>query len=138
MSEHPPVAPPGGLPVVTSVDAPLAGDLAVPLPSEVHPIKLDAVVHERFRLAILSALARHESVSFLDLTRHLGMTYGNLHIHAKRLEEVGYIQSTKHGEGRDTRTTFAITRAGRKALERYVGQMDAILARLRRALTADR
>ena len=81
----------------------------------------------------MCTLAVHASMPFLDLARHLGMTKGNLHIHAKRLEEVGHIQSTRHGDGRDTRTTFALTRAGRKALERYFVQLEAIIAATRRA-----
>jgi DNA-binding MarR family transcriptional regulator len=104
---------------------------AAPAP-DTHPAQLDPVIHERLRLAIMCALAVHASMSFLELTRHLGMTKGNFHIHAKRLEEVGHVQSTKHGEGRDTRTTFAITRAGRKALERYFAQLEAIIAATRR------
>jgi DNA-binding MarR family transcriptional regulator len=90
------------------------------------------VIHERFRLAILCALAVHASMPFIDLTRFLGMTYGNLHIHAKRLEEVGYLQSDKQGEGRQTRTRFSITRAGRKALDRYFAQMESVIAATRR------
>ena len=116
-----------GAPAGTSPAAP-----ATPLAAEAHPIRLDPVIHERFRLAILCALAAHEQMSFIDLTRYLGMTYGNLHIHAKRLEEVGYLESVKHGERRENRTTFSITRAGRKALERYFAQMTAIMAAARR------
>ena len=81
----------------------------------------------------MCALAAHERMPFIDLTHFLGMTYGNLHIHAKRLEEVGYLHSVKQGEGRDARTTFAITRAGRKALERYFEQMTSIIAAASRA-----
>ena len=104
-----------------------------PPPPQAATALLDPVIHERLRLAIMCALAVHESMTFLELTRHLGMTKGNFHIHAKRLEEVGHIQGTKHGEGRHTRTTFAITRAGRKALERYFAQLEAIIAATRRA-----
>lgn len=116
---------------VTTPEPPAPGAFP-PLAADAHPIKLDAVIHERFRLAILCALAAHASMPFLELTRYLGMTNGNLHIHAKRLEEVGFVHSTKHGEGRDARTTFAITRAGRKALERYVAQMESVIAATRR------
>ncbi len=108
----------------TIPDAPLAPDA--------HPIRLDPVIHERLRLAIMCALAAHDRLPFINLTRHLGMTYGNLHIHAKRLEEVGYLQSVKEGTGREGRTTFTITRAGRRALERYFDQMAAIAAAARR------
>jgi DNA-binding transcriptional ArsR family regulator len=119
---------------VTPAEPPAPPDtVTAPLTADVHPARLDPVIHERLRLAIMCTLAVHASMPFLDLARHLGMTKGNLHIHAKRLEEVGHIQSTRHGDGRDTRTTFALTRAGRKALERYFVQLEAIIAATRRA-----
>ena len=83
------------------------------------PASLDRVIHERVRLDIVSALAVHESLSFTRLRDLVGATDGNLSVHARRLEDVGYVSCTKTLEGRTPRTIFRLTPAGRVALARY-------------------
>jgi DNA-binding MarR family transcriptional regulator len=90
-------------------------------------IDLDRVIHERLRLGIVSALASRESLSFNDLKAALKTTDGNLSVHARRLEEAGYIECQKGYVGRVPRTTFRLTPAGRKALERYLAHMEALI-----------
>ena len=89
--------------------------------------QLDRLVHERVRLGIVSALAVNESMPFLDLKRLLNTTDGNLSVHARKLEEAGYIACTKSFEGRMPKTEFRLTAAGRRALERYLNEMDALI-----------
>jgi len=89
--------------------------------------ELDRVIHERLRLAIVSALAVHESQTFADLKRTLGLTDGNLSVHARKLEDAGYIECVKGFEGRVPRTLFRLTKEGRKALRRYLDHMEAIV-----------
>jgi DNA-binding MarR family transcriptional regulator len=91
------------------------------------PIELDRLVHERIRLGILSALAATDSFSFTDLRDLLSTTDGNLSVHARRLEDAGYISCTKSFEQRTPRTTYEITSTGRRALESYLGQMESII-----------
>ena len=91
------------------------------------PLALDRLIHERIRLGILSALAVNESMSFNDLKKLLGTTDGNLSVHARKLEEASYIACTKSFEGRVPKTQYAITAAGRKALERYLDHMEALI-----------
>ena len=88
---------------------------------------LDRLIHERLRLGIVSALATRESLSFNDLKAALKTTDGNLSVHARRLEEAGYIACHKGFEGRVPRTTFRLTPAGRRALERYLAHMEALI-----------
>ena len=90
-------------------------------------IDLDRVIHERLRLGIVSALASRESLSFNDLKAALKTTDGNLSVHARRLEEAGYVECQKGYVGRVPRTTFRLTPAGRKALERYLAHMEALI-----------
>lgn len=94
--------------------------------AEVAPL-LDAVIHERVRLGIISALAVNESMSFADLKRLLATTDGNLSVHARKLEDANYIGCTKFFEGRVPRTEYRLTAAGRKALEVYLQQMEEII-----------
>lgn len=94
---------------------------------------LDGVIHERMRLAIVHALASRTSLTFGELKQLLSMTDGNLSVHARRLEEVGYIQSRKSTLGRVSRTEFSLAPAGRRALVRYLEQLEAIVATLRAA-----
>jgi DNA-binding HxlR family transcriptional regulator len=91
------------------------------------PIDLDRLIHERIRLGIVSALAVNESLSFNALKSLMGTTDGNLSVHARKLEDAGYIRCTKSFEGRMPKTDFALTAAGRTALERYLGHMEAII-----------
>ncbi|MFI5210990.1 MAG: winged helix-turn-helix domain-containing protein [Gemmatimonadales bacterium] len=93
---------------------------------------LDRVIHERIRLGIVSALAVNPSLTFNELKRLLETTDGNLSVHARKLEEAGYVRCTKSFDGRTPRTEFAITAAGRKALERYLGHMEGVIRAVRR------
>src|SRR6476469_6014868 len=88
---------------------------------------LDRLIHERMRLGILSALAVNESLSFNDLKGLMKTTDGNLSVHARKLEEAEYITCTKSFEGRMPKTQYAITAAGRRALERYLDHMEALI-----------
>ncbi|MGE3858285.1 MAG: winged helix-turn-helix domain-containing protein [Dehalococcoidia bacterium] len=89
--------------------------------------QLDAVIHERTRLAIVSALAANERLSFVELKALLDATDGNLSAHARKLEDAGYIAARKRFEGRVPRTEYELTAAGRAALERYVEHMEALI-----------
>ncbi len=91
------------------------------------PPELDKLIHERLRLAIVSALAVNESLSFGDLKALVKTTDGNLSVHARKLEDAGYVACTKGFDGRVPRTEFRITAPGRKALERYLDHMDAVI-----------
>ena len=91
------------------------------------PAGLDRLIHERLRLGMVSALAVNDSLSFNDLKRLLKTTDGNLSVHARKLEEAGYIACTKSFEGRVPRTDYELTESGRKALERYLDHMEAII-----------
>jgi DNA-binding MarR family transcriptional regulator len=100
-------------------------------PSELRPRELDTLIHERLRLGIVSALAVNESLSFNELKHLLETTDGNLSVHARKLEEAGYVASDKSFEGRVPRTTFRLTAAGRRALEKYLAHMEAIISALK-------
>jgi DNA-binding HxlR family transcriptional regulator len=91
------------------------------------PLALDRLIHERLRLGILSALAVNETLSFNDLKKLMQTTDGNLSVHARKLEEANYIACTKSFEGRVPRTEYAITTMGRRALERYLDHMEALI-----------
>jgi DNA-binding MarR family transcriptional regulator len=93
---------------------------------------LDRVIHERARLGIVSALAANPSLSFQELKGLLGLTDGNLAIHARRLEEAGYVACTKGFEGRVPRTEYRLTAAGRKALAAYLEHMESIIRAARK------
>ncbi len=88
---------------------------------------LDRVIHERVRLAIVSALAVAPRLSFNELKAQLRITDGNLSVHARRLEEAGYLVCHKSFEGRVPRTEFQLTAAGRRALLRYLDHMEALI-----------
>ena len=91
------------------------------------PLALDRLIHERLRLGILSALAVNESLTFNDLKQLMQTTDGNLSVHARKLEEAGYVTCTKSFEGRVPKTEYTITAAGRRALERYLDHMEALI-----------
>jgi DNA-binding HxlR family transcriptional regulator len=91
------------------------------------PLELERLIHERMRLAMVSALAVNESLTFNELKRLLDTTDGNLSVHARRLEEAGYVLCTKSFEGRMPRTEYRLTDAGRQALERYLAHMEALI-----------
>lgn len=90
-------------------------------------LKLDPLIHERVRLAIVSALAVNDSLSFNDLKRLLEITDGNLSVHARKLEDAGYVKCAKSFVGRQPRTEFKLTAAGRRALEAYLAQMESVI-----------
>ena len=91
------------------------------------PLALDRLIHERLRLGILSALAVNESLTFNDLKKLMQTTDGNLSVHARKLEEASYIACTKSFEGRVPKTEYTITPVGRRALERYLDHMEALI-----------
>lgn len=95
--------------------------------SDATPIDLDRLIHERIRLGIVSALAVNDSLSFNALKALMGTTDGNLSVHARKLEDAGYISCNKTFEGRVPKTDFALTPVGRQALERYLSHMEAII-----------
>jgi DNA-binding HxlR family transcriptional regulator len=88
---------------------------------------LDRLIHERIRLGIVSALAVNRSLTFNELKALLKTTDGNLSVHARRLEEADYIVCTKSFDGRLPKTEYRLTAAGRKALERYLNHMEALI-----------
>ena len=106
---------------------PVAKPRPAPLPD------LDRVIHERVRLAIVSALAAGDGMSFGDLKDLLGTTDGNLSVHARKLEEAGYVACEKGFEGRVPRTHYRLTAAGRKALEKYLAHMESIIRAARKS-----
>jgi DNA-binding MarR family transcriptional regulator len=93
--------------------------------------KLDRIIHERLRLGILSALAVTESLTFSELKKLMKTTDGNLSVHARKLEDAKYIACTKSFEDRIPRTEYRMTAAGRKALERYLDHMEALIRAMR-------
>jgi len=110
---------PGATPVVD----PSAGTVA--------PQNLDRIIHERMRLGIVSALAVNESLTFSDLKRLLDTTDGNLSVHARKLEDAGYVTCTKSFEGRVPKSEYRITATGRAALDRYLRHMEALIRAMR-------
>jgi len=88
---------------------------------------LDRVIHERVRLGILSALAVNDRLGFTELKGLLDATDGNLSVHARRLEEAGYILCEKGYAGRVPHTEYRITGEGRRALNRYLSHMEALI-----------
>ena len=90
-------------------------------------LELDRLVHERTRLAIVSALAASGPTSFVELKKLLGVTDGNLSVHARKLEDAGYVACKKGFEGRVPRSIYSLTAAGRRAFERYLVHMEALV-----------
>lgn len=88
---------------------------------------LDKVIHERMRLGIISALAANDKLSFAELKRLLDTTDGNVSVHARKLEDAGYVSMKKSFSERMPLTEYRITAAGRKALERYLNHMEALI-----------
>ena len=95
--------------------------------AEVFPASLDRLIHERIRLGIVSALAAGDVLSFNDLKRLLDTTDGNLSVHARKLEDAGYIECLKSFDGRTPKTEYRLTETGRRALETYLEQMEHII-----------
>jgi DNA-binding MarR family transcriptional regulator len=94
---------------------------------------LDRLIHERIRLGIVSALAANDCLTFNDLKKLLKTTDGNLSVHARRLEEAGYVSCAKSFAGRMPRTEYRLTAQGRRALERYLDHMEALIQAMREA-----
>jgi DNA-binding HxlR family transcriptional regulator len=92
---------------------------------------LDRLIHERIRLGIVSALAANSSLTFNDLKRLLKTTDGNLSVHARKLEEAKYIDCVKSFEGRMPKTEYSLTATGRKALNKYLDHMEALIGAMR-------
>jgi DNA-binding transcriptional ArsR family regulator len=92
---------------------------------------LDPVIHERIRLGIVSALAVNDRLSFNELKAVLQTTDGNLSVHARKLEEAGYVDCDKHFEGRMPKTEYRLSAPGRRALQRYLDGMEDIIRRTR-------
>ncbi len=106
------------------------GEVVEPVASE--PVQrtaldLDRLIHERMRLGIVSALAVNDHLSFNDLKKLLSTTDGNLSVHARKLEEAGYVTCEKYFEGRVPKTEYRLTASGRRALQRYLDHMEAII-----------
>ena len=95
------------------------------------PTELDRLIHERVRLGIVSALAVNDALTFNELKAALELTDGNLSVHARKLEEAGYVDCTKSFEGRTPRTVFSLTDSGRRALKRYVEHMESLIRAVR-------
>lgn len=94
-------------------------------------MQLDKLIHDRVRLGILSALAVDDGLSFNELKKLLKVTDGNLSVHARKLEDAGYIECHKRFEGRTPRTEYGLTQAGKSALERYLAHMEAIISHVK-------
>jgi DNA-binding MarR family transcriptional regulator len=94
---------------------------------EATAVSLDRLIHERTRLGIISALAVNDSLTFNELKQLLGATDGNVSVHARKLEDAGYVACTKSFSGRVPKTEYRLTAAGRKALEKYLGHMEALI-----------
>ena len=95
------------------------------------PAELDRLIHERLRLGIVSALAAEATVTFSELKNLLRTTDGNLSVHARKLEDAGYIACAKSFEGRMPRTEYRITEKGRRALMKYLDHMEALIHAMR-------
>jgi len=95
------------------------------------PLELDRLIHERLRLGIVSALAVNERLTFNDLKRLLETTDGNLSVHARKLEDAEYIAVEKSFAGRVPRTEYRLTAAGKRALEKYLAHMEALIKAVR-------
>jgi DNA-binding HxlR family transcriptional regulator len=115
-------------------DAPMAAAPAARLQkaaTSTSPVALDRVIHERVRLAIVSALVGVRSLSFNELKALLDITDGNLSVHARRLEDAGFITCEKTFVDRMPRTEYQITAAGRAALDAYLDHMESLIRRVR-------
>jgi DNA-binding MarR family transcriptional regulator len=115
----------------SSVGSPQSSVVSRAAAAKKSPLELDRLIHERLRLGIVSALAVNERLTFNDLKRLLQTTDGNLSVHARKLEDAEYIACDKSFEGRVPRTQYRLTAAGRRALEKYLVHMEAIIKAVR-------
>ncbi len=97
-------------------------------------LELDSLIHNRMRLGIVSALAANNALSFNELKALMRTTDGNLSVHARKLEEAKYVICNKSFEGRRPRTEYRLAAAGRRALQRYLAHMEALIQRTRDTL----
>lgn len=109
------------------------GSLRIERAAETVSNDLDKVIHDRTRLGLISALAANEKLSFTELKKLLNTTDGNISVHARKLEEAGYLKCEKSFKGRVPLTEYMITSAGREALMRYLDHMEALIAAMRKA-----
>jgi DNA-binding HxlR family transcriptional regulator len=100
------------------------------VPQRMHEI--DRLIHERLRLGIISALAVNDSLTFNELKQMVRTTDGNLSVHARKLEDAGYVSCSKTFEGRTPKTEYSLTVAGKRALERYLAHMEAVIGHMRK------
>lgn len=114
-----------------ALDSSVVKPLPIPLTRANGMPDLDRVIHERVRLGIISALAANESLTFNDLKRLLETTDGNLSVHARKLEDAGYIRCTKSFEGRMPKTEYRLTEEGNLALTKYIDHMEALIQAMR-------
>jgi DNA-binding MarR family transcriptional regulator len=119
----------------SAVKKPVTGPRAVEHPAGPggNAIALDRVIHERLRLAIVSALSVNPILTFAELKKLLSTTDGNLSVHSRKLEDAGYIAVEKKFEGRVPRTEYRLTASGRGALERYLTHMEALIRATRQS-----
>ena len=108
-----------------------AGLRDVPVKPKSAAPNLDRLIHERLRLGMISALAANESLTFSDLKSLMNTTDGNLSVHARKLEDAGYIACSKYFEGRLPKTEYKLTAAGRRALESYLSHMETLIKQMR-------
>ena len=94
---------------------------------------LDRLIHERLRLGIISALAVNESLTFSDLKNLMNTTDGNLSVHARKLEEAGYITCSKYFDGRLPKTEYRLTASGKQALQNYLSHMESLIKQMKNA-----
>jgi len=94
--------------------------------------EIDRLIHERLRLGIISALATNESLTFNELKHLVKTSDGNLSVHARKLEDAGYVNCSKKFHGRTPKTEYKLTATGRRALERYLDHMEAVIGEMRR------
>jgi DNA-binding HxlR family transcriptional regulator len=95
--------------------------------------EIDRLIHERLRLGIISALAVNQSLTFNELKHLVKTSDGNLSVHARKLEDAGYLNCSKTFEGRTPKTEYSLTEAGRSALERYLEHMEAVIGHMRKS-----
>ena len=100
-------------------------------PAATRAVSLDRLIHDRTRLAIISALAASSTLTFTELKTLLDLTDGNLSVHARKLEDAGYLTCTKGFEGRLPKTEFSLTEAGHRAMRQYLDHMEAIIKHAR-------
>jgi DNA-binding transcriptional ArsR family regulator len=102
-----------------------------PAQAATRAVNLDRLIHDRTRLAIISALAASSTLTFTELKTLLDLSDGNLSVHARKLEDAGYVTCTKGFEGRLPKTRFSLTEAGHRALRQYLDHMEAIIKHAR-------